>query len=181
MRRQRVLERVGWRFWRCFASSYYRDPDGVLSDLIETLSRMGIEPLGKGETGRRFTEHRTIKPEAEPTGPEAAEIDLSDLGDDTADAAAGATRISLGDKVVLVFSDDHKRISGRLLERGDDPEKGRLAISSPLGKAILGAEEGDEVELLLENGRHRKVLIESVEKRPEPVAAPLGAVSAAVA
>ena len=61
MRRQRVLERVGWRFWRCFASSYYRDPDGVLNDLIETLTRMGIEPLGKGETGRRFTEHRTIK------------------------------------------------------------------------------------------------------------------------
>ena len=29
MRRQRVLERVGWRFWRCFASSFYRDPDGI--------------------------------------------------------------------------------------------------------------------------------------------------------
>jgi hypothetical protein len=35
--------------------------------------------------------------------------------------------------------------------------------------------------LLLENGRHRKVLIESVEKRPEPVAVPLGAAGAVVA
>ena len=42
--------------------------------------------------------------------------------------------------------------------------------SSPLGKAILGAEEGDEVELPLENGRQRKVLIESVEKSPVVVA-----------
>ena len=42
--------------------------------------------------------------------------------------------------------------------------------SSPLGKSILGAEEGDEVELPLENGRQRKVLIESVEKSPAVVA-----------
>ena len=72
MRRQRVLERVGWRFWRCFASSFYRDPDGVLNDLLETLTRMGIEPLGKGEAAgpeRRFTEHRTIEPAA--AGPSA--------------------------------------------------------------------------------------------------------------
>jgi very-short-patch-repair endonuclease len=59
MRRQRVLERVGWRFWRCFASSFYRDPDGVLNDLIEMLTRMGIQPIGKDEAARpqrRFTE-----------------------------------------------------------------------------------------------------------------------------
>ncbi len=51
MRRQRVLERVGWRFWRCFASSFYRDPDGTLNDLVEMLTRMGIQPMGKIETG----------------------------------------------------------------------------------------------------------------------------------
>jgi hypothetical protein len=65
MRRQRVLERVGWRFWRCFASSFYREPDGVLNELVEMLTRMGIEPVGKSETSRperRFTEHRMIEP-----------------------------------------------------------------------------------------------------------------------
>jgi very-short-patch-repair endonuclease len=65
MRRQRVLERVGWHFWRCFASSFYRAPDAVLTDLVETLTRMGIEPLGKGEPSRRqrrFTEHRIVEP-----------------------------------------------------------------------------------------------------------------------
>ena len=67
MRRQRVLERVGWRFWRCFASSFYRDPDGVMNELFEMLTRMGIEPVGKNETSRpkrRFTEHRTVEPAA---------------------------------------------------------------------------------------------------------------------
>ena len=67
---------------------------------------------------------------------------------------------------MLVFADDHKRISARLTEGADDLEKGRLSVGSPLGKSILGAEEGDEVELPLENGKQRKVLIESVEKSP---------------
>jgi hypothetical protein len=170
MRRQRVLERVGWRFWRCFASSYYRDPDGVLNDLVEMLTRMGIEPFGKGETGRsagRFTEHRTIGPppiRAEEFNPGAADLGAA-LEEAAAEVAGSvAAGIGIGDKVVLVFSDDHKRMSVRLFESGTDPEKGRVAIGSPLGKAIFGAEEGDEVELHLENGQQRKLLIESVEK-----------------
>jgi hypothetical protein len=65
------LEGVTWLharnfyFWRCFASSFYRDPDGVLNELVEMLTRMGIEPVGKSETSRpkrQFPEHRTIKP-----------------------------------------------------------------------------------------------------------------------
>ena len=99
---------------------------------------------------------------------------MSGLGVEGAQESASAPAgIGLGDKVVLVFADDQKRISVRLSEGGNDLEKGRLSASSPLGKAILGAEEGDEVELPLENGRQRKVLIESVEK-----GAPLTSISA---
>jgi hypothetical protein len=86
---------------------------------------------------------------------------------------AAVNGIGLGDKVVLVFADDQKRVSVRISESGNDVEKGRLSVASPLGRAILGAEEGDEVELSLENGRQRKVLIESVEKAETPVAANL--------
>lgn len=46
MARQRVLERAGWTFWRCFASSFVRRRDEVLDDLMRTLERLGIEPLG---------------------------------------------------------------------------------------------------------------------------------------
>lgn len=181
MRRQRVLERVGWRFWRCFASSFYRDPDEVLNELVEMLTRMGIEPIGTGETGRakrRFTEHRTIEPVVAelPPSARAAGIDTTTFDVLTAaDAVPAPASIGLGDKVVLVFADDHKRISVRLSEGGNDLEKGRLSVTSPLGKAILGGEEGDEVDLPLESGRQRKVLIESVEKSPIAAALTLGA------
>ncbi len=46
MARQRVLERAGWTFWRCFASSFVRRRKEVLEDLVATLNHHGIEPLG---------------------------------------------------------------------------------------------------------------------------------------
>jgi very-short-patch-repair endonuclease len=61
MARQRVLERAGWTFWRCFGSSFARDRDGVLQDLVETMNRLGIEPIGAAErVGETYTEHRTV-------------------------------------------------------------------------------------------------------------------------
>ena len=46
MVRQRVLERAGWTFWRCFASSFVRRREAVLADLMQALQKLGIEPLG---------------------------------------------------------------------------------------------------------------------------------------
>src|SRR3954447_14371781 len=34
---EQALERVGWRFWRCWASSFTLDPDSCLVDLFWTL------------------------------------------------------------------------------------------------------------------------------------------------
>lgn len=44
--RQRVLERAGWIFWRCWGANFYRDPERVMNALFETLEEMGIEPIG---------------------------------------------------------------------------------------------------------------------------------------
>lgn len=46
MARQRVLERAGWTFWRCFASSFVMRREQVVADLVATLEKMGIAPLG---------------------------------------------------------------------------------------------------------------------------------------
>jgi len=63
MSRQRTLERMGWRFWRCWASSYYADPEACLADLTTTLNSMGIAPLGAKEVVvGRYTEHRVVEP-----------------------------------------------------------------------------------------------------------------------
>ncbi len=46
MQRQRVLERAGWVFWRCFASAFYRRRTEMLDELFQTLRDRGIEPTG---------------------------------------------------------------------------------------------------------------------------------------
>ena len=48
MNRQRILERAGWRFWRCFASTFVMHRQAVVDDLLATLSRNGIEPVSGG-------------------------------------------------------------------------------------------------------------------------------------
>ena len=47
MSRQRILERAGWTFWRCFASMWCLRKEEVFEELIERLTSMGVEPLGR--------------------------------------------------------------------------------------------------------------------------------------
>ena len=49
LRRQRALERAGWTFWRCWGSSFARDADDCIADLLRTLAKMSIEPIGTAE------------------------------------------------------------------------------------------------------------------------------------
>ncbi len=63
MARQRVLERAGWTFWRCFASSFVRRRKEVLTDLFQTLARLGIEPLGSDSVDTTvWVQHKEVDP-----------------------------------------------------------------------------------------------------------------------
>lgn len=61
MNRQRVLERAGWTFWRCFASTWTLRKEEVFGELVERLAAMGIEPLGALERAPRLVEKRVWK------------------------------------------------------------------------------------------------------------------------
>ena len=60
--RQRVMERVGWRFWRCWGSSYRLDPGGCIDELVRALRSLSIEPIGMAESETVWTEFRTYSP-----------------------------------------------------------------------------------------------------------------------
>jgi very-short-patch-repair endonuclease len=64
MSRQRVLERAGWTFWRCFASTWSMRKDEVLKELLDRLTAMGIEPLGALERAPSLVEYRSWSPRA---------------------------------------------------------------------------------------------------------------------
>ena len=61
MQRQRVLERAGWVFWRCFASTFVRRRRDTMDDLLKSLAERGIEPIGsEGAPKSVHTEHRVV-------------------------------------------------------------------------------------------------------------------------
>jgi len=70
MQRQRVLERAGWVFWRCFASAFIRRRKDMLDDLLKTLAERGIEPIrSEGAPRSVHTEHRIVSFVNEPVNP----------------------------------------------------------------------------------------------------------------
>jgi len=74
MANQRVLERAGWTFWRCWSASFLRDPDGCLSELTEALDAAGIEPGGEGANDpiSEIVEFRKVRPRVTVSAREAA-------------------------------------------------------------------------------------------------------------
>ncbi|HHU0129115.1 TPA: AAA domain-containing protein, partial [Legionella pneumophila] len=57
--RQRSLERVGWSFWRCWASDWNSDPDTCYADLVRELSQKGIEPIGADYIPSEYVRYET--------------------------------------------------------------------------------------------------------------------------
>ena len=65
MSRQRTLERAGWTFWRCFASSFVTRRREVEADLLTTLGRMSIAPLGSESVDNTmWVQRREVDPYA---------------------------------------------------------------------------------------------------------------------
>jgi len=72
------------------------------------------------------------------------------------------TRISFGSTVVLVDQNSDEEFRYAIVGgQESDPEQGLISFYSPMAKALLGKEEGDEVTLQLPSGR-KKFDIEEV-------------------
>nr|GFC19367.1 hypothetical protein [Tanacetum cinerariifolium] len=62
MRRQRILERAGWEFWRCFASTFIRYRADTIKNLESALQARGIMPLSSEDvpTDSSYVEFRRV-------------------------------------------------------------------------------------------------------------------------
>jgi very-short-patch-repair endonuclease len=154
MSRQRTLERVGWRFWRCWASSFTVDPDGCMADLFRTLDANGIQPTPAEYHPEPYVEQRIVDVKAAPTA------SLDEVG-------AKATRpddgIRVGDSIVVRYLDDNTTSSFVLSHDRHDPVNGLIGAETSSGNQFLGFNEEDEIEVD-DAGRSRRVLIVRVAK-----------------
>ena len=154
MLRQRAMERMGWRFWRYWASSYRRDPDGCMADLVSTLTALRIEPMAREARKNIYTEHRTIEPgeargsDAEPTSTPMEPV------------------VEIGNRVLVSYDDPTVQQAILVVAAEQhDPNMGIFKSSSPIGVALLGAAIDDEVTILI-GDRSRLATILAIDKGP---------------
>jgi transcription elongation GreA/GreB family factor/very-short-patch-repair endonuclease len=151
MKRQRVLERVGWKFWRCWSSSFTVDPDGCMADLYGTLDRLAIRPSNGIAAQTIYTEHR----EAE----RAERVAIAP----SVNNRAASTGAIIGDRVIVRYMDESRNASFEITADRDDVVNGHVSASSPLGRQLLGAQEEDELEYDV-NGTLKRVLVMRIER-----------------
>lgn len=63
MQRQATLERAGWTFWRVFGSQWYSAKEHFWLQLQDTLTDLGINPIGGSAVEGDFTEYRCLNAE----------------------------------------------------------------------------------------------------------------------
>ncbi len=154
MKRQRVLERVGWRFWRCWASSYTLDPEGCMADLLSMLDLLGIKPIEGDSKPYLYTEHRVATPKDQQP-PDAEQTSFQ--------PSKPSSGVQIGDRVVIRYLDDNKTASIVVSRDRDDLTTGHVSAFSPLGKQLVGCNEEDEIEFEA-GGKVRRVLIVRTER-----------------
>jgi very-short-patch-repair endonuclease len=164
--RQEVLEGLGWSFHRIWSTDWFNSPSReaarlrqVLTERMADLRNREAEfartpsPVGQtsgtvsGDTRTAPSNSNLVKPPQKPAftkGVNAA--------------------IQIGDTVrVRYLGDEQKVIRITISEAGSDFHNGIVHFETPLAKALLGAELGDEVEVLV--GSYVKAaIVEHIEK-----------------
>jgi transcription elongation factor GreA len=63
-------------------------------------------------------------------------------------------RVSFGSTVELIDQEDDSEVTYTIVgTQESNPDKGLISIGSPMAKALMGKEEGDEVEIVLPSGK----------------------------
>jgi transcription elongation factor GreA len=78
---------------------------------------------------------------------EVSSIDLSRVPHD---------RVAYGSTVVLFDTDSEEEITYRLVTAEEsDPDAGLISTTSPVGRSLMGHEEGDEIKVVTPSGARR--------------------------
>ena len=155
VRRQRALERLGWTFWRCWGSAWIADRAGCLADLIETLHRVGVTPIGMAEIDGVFTRHIEV-PNPAPQRESAAEN--RDLVEPMAEQAV--KRPQLEERIEFRLGNDRRierREESGAAIRGAPPSGFNQEARGQVGSGVCGFGE--------RSGRGRRSCVYSLRRR----------------
>lgn len=178
--RQEVLEGLGWYVHRIWSTDWFTDPTREASRLRQVIKER-LDQL-QSKAAEFTVPQATVSPFSHAatngSAPERPEVDLFETTaanaseappGDSEDSLASATTqqtdfISVGDRVrVRYLTDNQKTVEVTLSHQDNEPARSILHVKEPLAQALLGAEEGDEIEVLI-GSYVRKAIIERVVK-----------------
>ena len=123
LRRQRALERVGWRFWRCWGSSFALDSEGCMEELLKVLGHLAIEPIGSADRRRQYCEHRVVQGGEVQPGNSQIDTPMVEVARGVSSAVIARTLFNLKvwqtpeeraiDPVLLVCEEAHRYVPNR--------------------------------------------------------------------
>jgi len=169
--RQQILEGLGWKLHRIWSTDWFANPAAemdklrmLIEDRAATLKKMLVtgQPAEPEVASDGFI--------AEPDD-EALDSATTAGGQEEGDGADGDARpvfgrkareIEVGDTVRLRYTTDADRIMQVTIGDRNDPDIGMINPNNPIAQSILGAEEGDEVDILAGSQFQRAVIEEIV-------------------
>ncbi len=168
--RQEVLEKLGWRLHRIWSTDWFNNP----RQETERLRKVVTERLAALKAREpEYTQAPKVRVEPVMAAEIEAALSAPNLFGQEEPAQApillGAKpaterRIEVGDTVrVRYLTDDKRTIKVTISDAQSDPSHGVIHHQTPMASALLGAEEGDEVEVLV-GSYIRPAIIEQISK-----------------
>lgn len=171
--RQEVLERLGWHFHRIWSTDWFNNPRREAERMREVIAtRMQVLKAREAEfltqpTPAESTTASQLPPRDEPPRDDLPMFSLRPQPTATARPAksANGSGVAIGDTVrVRYLNGDCKVLMVTISTATSDLGQGVIHYEAPIAKALLGAEQGDEVEVL--NGPYvRPAVVEEIIKR----------------
>lgn len=146
--RQEILESMGWRgkIWRIWSTEWFRNPRRELSRLTSFLEELKLQAIDPSQVVP--IEVQALSEEEDFLGPNKAELRQASVTLEKLVTEASRVEVRVGDRVVYRNLSDllHDREINVLISKNRfDPNNGIVSEASPLGQALIGAVEGEEV------------------------------------
>ena len=179
--RQEVLEGLGWHLYRIWSTDWFNNPAAEAAKLRDHIAERLSELKSKAPTFEVAASpagyQQNNKGSGEDTLNEQTNIHpVSDNPEETINAVpppadkpvVRESEADIGDTVRLQYlSEEGKQLEITLSRTVNDPAAGVTHVDTPLGSALLGAEIGDEIEVLVGSYvRDAKVLDIRKQKTP---------------
>jgi transcription elongation GreA/GreB family factor len=174
--RQEILEGLGWKLHRIWSTDWFNNPrqeaERLRQVIVDRLAELKLREH-EFQGPRDAPMPSPIKPEERlaDEDPRFVDQEIARLQIQPQPRAKDADRVEVGDTVRFRYlTDDKKTIQVTISKAQSDASRGIIHYRTPAASALLAAEEGDEVEVLV-GSYIRPALIVSISKSVDPVGA----------